>query len=190
VDSFPVSICTRCNSEAMQPYDDAWRRLSTYLQANWKDLVGRGQFDLTKIFGPETAIQAVNVQLFFVMQLGCKLNAARIAVDLTSLSAALTSRIAHPDITLLVANCSAASGRFVSYDSEVSLLRDGETVLSALWTYLAYPVAIKVCYVKAGAPVREPEGFPWHPTRQRKIVKLSPYRGDTQPLVARRDLRI
>jgi hypothetical protein len=55
---------------------------------------------------------------------------------------------------------------------------------------LLNPLAIKVCYLKSGAPVREPEGYPWHPTRQRKIVKLSPYKGDTRPLVARRDLRI
>jgi hypothetical protein len=51
-------------------------------------------------------------------------------------------------------------------------------------------VAVKICYLKGGAPVREPAGFPWHPTRQRKIVKLSPYKGDIEPQVARRDLRI
>jgi hypothetical protein len=55
---------------------------------------------------------------------------------------------------------------------------------------LVHPVGIKICYLKAGAPVREPPGFPWHPTRQRKLVKLSPYKGDTEPLVARRDLTI
>lgn len=70
------------------------------------------------------------------------------------------------------------------------MLRHGEEVYSALWMYLVYPVAIKLCYLKEGAPVRAPDGFPWHPARQRKLIKISPYKGDTQPLVPRRDLRI
>jgi len=63
-------------------------------------------------------------------------------------------------------------------------------VYSAVWTHLVHPVAVKVCYLKHGAPVLAPPGAPWHPLRQRKIVKLSPYKGDAEPQVARRDLRI
>jgi hypothetical protein len=105
------SVCRYCNNAGTQVYDEAWRRLSSYLHANWRDITARGSFDLSKVFGAETAKQAIRVQLYFVN-------------------------------------------------------------------------------LKAGAPVREPPGFPWHPMRQRKLVKLSPYKGDTEPLVARRDLRI
>jgi hypothetical protein len=119
------------------------------LHANWRDITARGSFDLSKVFGAETAKQAVRVQLYFVKAFGCKLLEDGIRVDLGSFSE-------H----------------------------------SAVWMNLVHPVGIKICYLKAGAPVREPPGFPWHPTRQRKLVKLSPYKGDTEPLVARRDLRI
>jgi hypothetical protein len=132
----------------------------------------------------------VKVHLHFVMRLGYQLRSAGIDVDLSSFSSALLAGTAHPEITLLVASTQVPTGRFVSHTSDVSVLRAGNEVQSALWTHLVHPIAIKVCYLKTGAPVRAPEGHPWHPLRQRKIVKLSPYKGDTQPLIARRDLRI
>jgi hypothetical protein len=188
--AFPTSICGYCNNTGTQRYDDVWRRLSQYLHADWRDIVARGSFDLAKVFGTDAAAQSLNVHLYFVKLLGCKLHAEKIRVDLSSLSAALLARVPHPEIAVLVASCNVAPGQFMSYESDVSVLRKGEEVYSALWMYLVYPVAIKIFYLKEGAPVRAPDGFPWHPTRQRKIVKISPYKGDTQPLVARRDLRI
>ena len=76
------------------------------------------------------------------------------------------------------------------WDAAVSVLRQGEEVWSAMWVHWEHPIAAKACYVKNGAPVRPPQGFPWHPLRQRKIVKLSPFKGDARQLVARRDLRV
>jgi hypothetical protein len=160
------------------------------LHAHWREITARGSFDLSKVFGAETAQQAVRVQLYFVKLLGCKLLEDAIRVDLGSFSKALLAGTAHPEVTLLVTSALVPAGRMLSYESEVSVLRDGDEVHSAVWMNLVHPVGIKICYLKTGAPVREPPGFPWHPTRQKKIVKLSPYKGDTEPLVARRDLRI
>ena len=171
-------------------YAAAWHHLSRYLHAHWRDITIGGSFDLSKVFANEAPERAVDVQLFFVQRLAERLQAEGIAVDLDSFAAALRDRAAHPEVTLLVANVRVPSGRLLLHDSSVSVLRSGDEVQSALWKHLAHPVAIKVCYLRTGAPVRAPDGFPWHPTRQRKIVKLSPYEGDTQPLVARRDLRI
>ena len=173
-----------------QSREAAWQRLLQYLLGNWREIVGRGSFDLSKAFPGDAARQAVNVHLFFVEQLRARLAADQLAVDLDAFAAALRQGLPHPDVTLLVADTAVAPGRLLSHDSEVSVLRQGDEIYSALWTHLAHPVAVKICYVKSGAPVREPAGFPWHPARQRKIVKLSPYKGDTEPLVARRDLRI
>jgi hypothetical protein len=187
---FPRSVCGHCNSAGTQLYDEAWRRLSSYLHANWREITDRGSFDLSKVFGAEAASQAIRVQLYFVKLLGCKLLADGILVDLGSFAKALMAGTSHPEVTLLVASSLVPSGQLLSYESDVSVLRNGDEVLSAVWMNLVHPVGIKICYLKAGAPVREPPGFPWHPTRQKKIVKLSPYKGDTEPLVARRDLRI
>jgi hypothetical protein len=185
-----VQICSGCEATT-QGYDESWRLLSRYLRDNWRDITTRGSFDLSKAFAVATVGAAVNVQLFFVKVLGSKLAADRIAVDLAPFASALLTAKPHPDVSLLVADAGVPQGKLYSYDSDVSVLRADEEVQSALWMYLLRPVAIKICYLKAGAPVRVPtDSHPWHPTRQRKIVKLSPYKGDTQPLVARRDLRI
>jgi hypothetical protein len=182
--------CSGCDGAGTRVYGEAWRRLSSYLHANWREITARGSFDLSKLFGTETAEQAVRVQLHFVKILGCKLVAEGIQVDVGSFSKALMQGTAHPEVTLLVTSSVVRPREMLSHGSEVSVLRSGEEVYSAVWTHLVHPVGIKICYLKAGAPVREPPGFPWHPTRQKKIVKLSPYKGDTAPWVARRDLRI
>jgi len=184
------SVCSYCQNTGTQVYDEAWRRLSSYLHTHWREVTARGSFDLSKVFGADTAKQAIRVQLYFVKVLGCKLLEHGIRVDLGSFSEALMAGTAHPEVTLLVVSSLVPAGKLLSHESDVSVLRDGDEVSSAIWMNLVHPVGIKICYLKAGAPVREPPGFPWHPTRQKKIVKLSPYKGDTEPLVARRDLRI
>lgn len=188
--TFEKSICPHCNNVGTQSYDEAWRTLSRYLHEHWREIIGRGTFDLSKAFAGDSANQALRVQLHFVKLLGCKLKDDEIGVNLDSFSTALLGCVPHPEVTLMVANSLVGPGQVLLYQSDVSVLRDGQEVLSAVWMYLAHPVAIKVCYIKQAAPVRPPEGFPWHPTRQRKIVKISPYKGDVEPLVARRDLRI
>jgi hypothetical protein len=170
--------------------ESSWRRLSEHLRQQWREITARGSFDLSKVFPSETAAHALKVHLFFVKLLGEKLRADEITVDQTSFAGAVRNHTPHPDVTLLIADMTVANGQLLSHDSDVSVLRQGEVVLSALWTHRNPPVAVKICYLRPGAPVRAPDGFPWHPLRQRKIVKLSPYKGDTQPVVARRDLRI
>jgi hypothetical protein len=188
--SWNITGRMKLNNAETQVYDAAWRTLSGYLHANWRDIVARGSFDLSKVFGAYTAQHSVWVQLYFVKLLGCKLLADGIRVDLEPFSKALAAGTPHPEVTLLVASSLVPAGQMLSYESDVSVLRNGDEVYSAVWMNLAHPVAIKICYLKAGAPLREPPGFPWHPTRQKKIVKLSPYKGDTELLVRRRDLRI
>jgi hypothetical protein len=184
------STCSDCLTAVTRANGEAWQKLWRYLQGNWRDITARGSFDLSKIFGAESAQQVVRVQLYFVQVLGCKLLADGIRVDLGSFSTALRTGTAHPEVTLLVTSSLVPAGGLLSYESAVSVLRQGDEVLSAVWMNLVHPIGIKICYVKTGAAVRQPPGFPWHPTRQKKIVKLSPFKGDTEPLVARRDLRI
>ena len=94
-------------------------------------------------------------------------------------------------MSLLLADGTAARGKLALYTTDVSVLCAGAEVQSALWMHLSHPLAVKVCYLKSGAPVKAPaDSHPWHPTKQRKLVKLSPLKGDAQATVARRDLRI
>ncbi len=173
-----------------RPERDAWRRLAAYLRANWREVSARGQFDLSKIFGGEAAARAIDVHLYFIGVFADKLRADGVDVDLETFERALELGVPHPEVSLLVANSGARPGQLVAWDAEVSVLAQGAEVWTAMWVHWEHPIAVKMCYAKSGAPVRLPEGSPWHPTRQRKIVKLSPFKGNAEPLVARRDLRI
>src|ERR1700736_5617035 len=39
---FARSVCSHCNNAGTQVYDEAWRRLSSYLHANWREITARG----------------------------------------------------------------------------------------------------------------------------------------------------
>jgi hypothetical protein len=187
--SIPQWLCVPCRDRT-RAFDAAWHALYRYLADHWKDIVQRGSFDLSQAFGPNASATALHAHLFFVKLLGAKLVADHVNVDVSSFADALRQGLPHPEITLLIADCTTQRGQLRYYQSDVSVLGRDEAVYSAVWMTLAYPVAVKVCYLQRAAPVLEPEGHPWHPTRQRKIVKLSPYKGDTRSVHARRDLRL
>jgi hypothetical protein len=178
---FAKSICTECNNALTQPYDIAWQKLSAYLLANWPAIVKRGSFDLSKPFPGATRAAALDVHLFFVKLLGCKLHADAVPIDLAPFSAALLTRTPHPEVSITIADSAVGDGRVLMYDSEVHTMssQDGE-LHGALWLYLIHPVAVKVGYIKAGARLHV-VGYPWHPSRSRKIVRLSPFEGATEP---------
>jgi hypothetical protein len=184
--TFSASLCAQCNNVLTQPYDMAWGALSKYLQSNWSSIIRAGRFDLSKPFPTNRGAAAINVHLYFVKVFGCKLFADNIPIDLSDFSRSLIEARPHPQISLFVADGRIATGQLLAYDSEVHCLRnEHDKIDSALWVYLVHPVAIKVNYLNAAAPLSHPEGYPWHPTRQRKIVRLSPYMGDSEPIAGR-----
>jgi hypothetical protein len=98
-------------------------------------------------------------------------------------------RRAHPEVSIFVADGNIAPGQILAYDSEVhTLTNEAGRIDSALWVYLVDPIAIKVNYLRTGTPLSPPPGSAWHPTRQRKIVRLSPYQGDSEPIVGQAKL--
>lgn len=183
--------CADYTGNRTSAYAASWRMLSSYLKCHWPEITRRGSFDLSKIFDRDHAMAAINIHLHFVNLFAKKLLADNVAIDLSAFASALSTGSAHPEVSLLVASTEVGAGKLISHDSTISVLRSGFVVQSALWTHLAHPIAIKICYLKSAAPMIAPPGsHPWHPLRQRKLVKLSAYKGDTQPAIARRDLRV
>lgn len=179
---FSKSICTECNNALTQPYDLAWERLSEYLFTNWQMIAKRGSFDLSKPFPGGTRVAALNVHLFFVKLFGCKLHAESKVVDMAPFSKALLTGTAHDDVSITIAHSLVDDRRVLMYDSEVYTMTEkgsGE-MHGAVWLYLVYHVAVKIHYIKAGTRLHA-VGYPWHPSRPRKVVKLSPYTGATEP---------
>lgn len=188
--TFNERICGHCNNQHTQPYDKAWEQLSAYLQANWRDISRRGQFDLSKPFPGQTRAAALNVHLYFVKLFGCKLNEDSIPIDLRPFSAALMSRAPHPEVKIVVCDASRRGIDLVlMHDSEVHTMRDRDGALhGAVWMYIVHPVAIKVGWIEAGKPLCL-LGNKWHPSSPSKIVKLSSFEGGTEPKAGRQALR-
>jgi hypothetical protein len=111
---------------------------------------------------------ARRVHLFFVKLFGAKLLAESVAVDLAGFSGALPAESEQPQISRFVADARVPSGSMRPFDSEVPVLRNqmGEAQ-SALWAHLAHPIAIKVNYLVAGAPLQAPPGNPRHPPAEK-----------------------
>ena len=178
---FNRSICSDCNNSLTQPYDKAWERLSTYLYTNWPTIVSQGWFDLRGPFPTETRRAAFHVHLYFVKLFGCKLVEDDVPLDLSRFSRALLTGKAHPEVCVAIALPPSGTDQIMFYDSEVGAMRNQEgSFHGAIWMYVARPVAVKVGWIKAGAPLHLP-GHPWHPGRPKRYVSLSPYVGGTEP---------
>jgi len=165
--------------------------LAAYLQAHWETVCQLGRFDLSKAFPADARAGALFVHLHFLKLLACKLRANDVPLALDSFAAALQAGRAHPDVTLLVADARASPRTLLLHDAEIRLLcnQDG-AVQSARSIELRHPIAIKVSYMKPDAPLRPAPGEPWHPGRQRKLVRLSPYLGEATAVAGIQGLRI
>jgi hypothetical protein len=186
-----ASLCALCEQELTRPYALAAQTFFDYLLSHWEMIRKLGRFDLSKPFPGDARTGALLVHLHFVKLLACKLHTNDVPLPLESFAVALQTRRAHADVTLRIADVRVAPGRLLLHDAEVRLLcnQDG-AVQSARWTELRQPIAIKVNYLQHGAPLLPPPGEAWHPDRQRKVVRLSPYVGEATALAGIQGLRI
>lgn len=138
-----------------------------------------GRFDLSNVFPGSSRASALNVHLYFVKLFGCKVIDDRAPSDVASLSAALMFGAPHPEISLQIS--AAPDANIVMAESNVyKMWNERRELHGAHWMYVAPPVAVKVCYIKAGAPLFC-AGSQWHPSKGGKTIKLSPYTSEIQP---------
>jgi hypothetical protein len=98
-------LCEKCNTSRTQPHDRAWETLSTYL-GTCKPEPGT-TVHARHIFHDGPTRQMLNVHLYFVKLLGCRLNAAGTPIDRV-FSDAILNGTAHPHLYLRV-------GRIISF---------------------------------------------------------------------------
>jgi hypothetical protein len=175
---FSKSLCGYCNSTRTQPYDRAWERLSEYIRANWREIRRRRSLDLTVPFPGALESGALNVHLFFLKLFGCKAVQDREPIDISTLATCLMDNKAHPEISLYVANSASRTRGILAFESDVYKMwhQAPRRLDGALWSYVVPPIAVKVCYIRTGAPLFS-RGHPWHPSQRRQFVRLSPYQG-------------
>jgi len=95
-------ICNTCNSARTQPHDYAWEALSEALRLR-RPVLKHGDIVRTnRIFPHNTAKQMLNVHLFFVKWLGCRIVESNIPISppIASFSEAIVNQRPHPNIWL------------------------------------------------------------------------------------------
>jgi len=133
-------------------------------------------------FGHEAGLQLVRAQLYFVKIFGCKLLENAIPLDLESLSEALVSGNAHPDIGLNFVDSPFDDGEAVAFQGDLYTMGNGRGEIHGItWLYLIHPVAVKVSYIKRGARLYVP-GDRWNPASGNTVIRLSPFMGGTEPI--------
>jgi hypothetical protein len=144
--TFPPSICANCNNTLTQPFDVAWRKLSQYLRTHWAAIVARGNFDLSKAFPGGTRAAALNVHLYFVKLVGCKINEEGVPIYLAPFRRALLNVAVHPEVSITVAEAPAGTELILMRESEVHTMthQPSGDMHGALWAYAIGPVVIKV----------------------------------------------
>lgn len=181
---FSKSLCGDCNHARTQAYDRAWERLYDYIRSSWVEIRMRGSLDLAVPFGNAVERQsaALDVHLFFLKLFGCKIVQDQEPIDVSTIAACILTRQAHPEISLYLAN-GWRDRRILAFESDVYKMwhRVPRRLDGALWGYVVRPIAVKVCLIRIGVPLYS-SGYPWHPSRPRQFLRLSPYRGAIEPI--------
>lgn len=141
-------ICSKCNNTTTQKHDKAWELLSKSLQ----DLAAR-QFKVSGIqtsrFFKDPQQQLLGVHLYFVKQFGCCVVDANVQFPLGTLSSAIKSNRACPEVFLKFYWTSNAE-KIIAGASDLKITRDfvSRQVVSASWIYQIHKVKVQVLYLK------------------------------------------
>lgn len=88
-------ICEACNTTLSQPFDRAWERLSDCLRSGGSE---RRFISKKEIYGTNSYSPLVEVHLYFLKILGCRLADLEADFNLKPFSRCLRRRESHPDV--------------------------------------------------------------------------------------------
>jgi hypothetical protein len=151
----PFPLCPECNNHRTQPHDFAWAKLSTFLKTRnpEPETIVRASC----VFPDSTAQQMLNVHLYFVKQLGCRLIKAEIPVDRV-FSDAILNGTAHPHLYLRVGRIIPFPvGKKSTGGSEIHAIRPPDYFG---WLYGVGCMGVHVLHATNAALL--PQGA-WHP---------------------------
>jgi len=146
-------ICGDCNNTKTQPFDNDWEKLSKYLTDNWLKVKHRKGFKICSAFPNHTGIEMINVQLFFVKLLGCKIVESKAPIDLLSFSKAILEKKEHSDIYISFRDSEKNGKGNYSANSDIELDKDNENIIYAHWFYIIGDIAIDVIFSPQAAEI-------------------------------------
>lgn len=161
-------MCAKCNNEVSQPLDVAWQTLSAYLCARQPAVRSGDRIRLQKVFPGSVRRSMLNVHLFFVKALGCKIVEGEAPIPIEPFSRAILQRIPNPYVH--IAFCPGVNvGRSLS-NSEIHAEEDNAGVRIAVWHYSLDAVTVVVAFSRRSG--MHPDY--WYPATVGKHLRVVP----------------
>jgi len=98
---FENKICSKCNNVRTQNADQAWQRLSEYINKHIDDIRVHGKVSLSDAYAGPNQEFKIDLQLFFVKLLGCYIIDVKVPVSLVPLAQSIIDREACPSVYLM-----------------------------------------------------------------------------------------
>jgi hypothetical protein len=169
-------MCADCNGKRTQPYDFAWQELSTYLGR--KRLKVRDTIPLLDVYAGTVRKSLLDLHLYFVKALGCKLVEGGANFDAAGFAAALLGRHAHPNVFIAICPPFRQKVKTLS-TTHIEALDDkliGRTVF-AVWLYSLDFVNVRVVYAEPNFRDRNALIGAWHPDTAPSRLRVAPAGG-------------
>jgi hypothetical protein len=93
--TFGKVLCGDCNSAKTQPFDQAYEKFSAWVNGRGKAILAMDELDFAPIFGSQASTSLLDLQKYFVKQLGCRLASEHFAIP-SGLAASLWSQDLAP----------------------------------------------------------------------------------------------
>ena len=164
-------LCRRCNDTRTQPFDIAWEQLLGNLSKNWTVVKESRRYKLQKAFPGSTRAQSVNVHLYFVKLMGCRIVDDRIPIDIEQFVTSMKTQSCHPGVFLTYCFRNIPKGdKHYAGISEVCAKQYNGVAEMATWYYSLGELDIQVTWFKSDPIKNVP--YAWHPQRGGKIIKF------------------
>lgn len=169
---FKKVICEDCNNSKTQKYDKSWEKLSGFLDDNWNEILESNSFDINKLFSSDIPREMINIQLFFIKILGCKIAESSNNIGLESFSSALNKTEEHPHVYISFRDSTNNYTGNYTANADVELSKDKNGNMEYIhWFYVVGNFAVDVIYTM------QPKEFDLNgakkPSEMSNIIKLS-----------------
>ena len=167
-------LCAKCNNELTQPYDISWEKLSYYLHSNWRNILGKNEFRMSKAFPHNTYLRMKEAHLYFAKLLGCAVKEANSPLYIDPLANSIQTFKAVPNLWLSIGQTPDADRTDTVSRTDLVITKDKKTNIEVaatqLYTYGEFSVLI--VYSISADIVYDLE-INWHPSRGSQLFKLS-----------------
>jgi len=164
-------ICRKCNTVRTQPFDLAWELFSAYIKVHRSEIMRSRSIPAKNIFKGNRRQSLLNVHLFFLKHLGCRIIEEQVPIEIDELANCIREVIAHPEFFIEFVVIPHRK-RFAQL-SHIELQQQESTkkVKSVICTYEVGKWAMGLTY-KPSTNVGLPKTW-WHPNNKGNRIPIA-----------------